>query len=82
LGIQALGIITAGGFTFITSFVVFAALKATVGLRVKPEEELNGLDISEHGVFGYGEQLIATDPENGGNGRKFPTERTAEGMTT
>src|ERR687886_919084 len=34
LGIQALGIIAAGGFTFITSFVVFAVLKATIGLRV------------------------------------------------
>ncbi len=82
LGIQALGIIAAGGFTFITSFVVFALLKATVGLRVKPEEELNGLDISEHGVFGYGEQLVATDHPGNGNGRKFPTERTAQGTTS
>jgi Amt family ammonium transporter len=82
LGIQALGIIAAGGFTFITSFVVFALLKATVGLRVKPEEELNGLDISEHGVFGYGEQLIATDHPGNGNGRNFPTERTAQGTTS
>ncbi|MCA1740762.1 MAG: ammonium transporter, partial [Actinobacteria bacterium] len=57
IGIQALGIIAAGGFTFIASYVVFAVLKATIGLRVKPEHELNGLDISEHGVFGYAEQL-------------------------
>ncbi len=66
LSVQALGIVACGGFVFITSFVVFAILKATIGLRVKPEEELNGLDLSEHGVYGYGEQLIATDP--GGNG--------------
>ena len=80
LGIQALGIVTAGGFTFITSYVVFGILKATIGLRVKPEEELNGLDISEHGVFGYAEQLVATDHQNGSaGGRTTPEGRTIEG---
>src|SRR5215217_1606818 len=80
LGIQALGIVTAGGFAFITSYLVFALLKATMGLRVKPEEELNGLDISEHGVFGYAEQLVATDHQNGSaGGRTTPEERTIEG---
>jgi Amt family ammonium transporter len=78
LGVQALGILTAGGFTFVTSYAVFAILKATIGLRVKPEEELNGLDISEHGVFGYAEQLIATDYQNG-NGSRVPDP--AEGRT-
>src|SRR5919202_1337397 len=81
LGIQALGILAAGGFTFITSYVVFAVLKATIGLRVKPEHELNGLDISEHGVFGYAEQLVATDPQNG-NGRILdPVNHAAEERT-
>lgn len=79
LSIQALGIIAAGGFTFIASYVVFAVLKATIGLRVKPEHELNGLDISEHGVFGYAEQLVATDYQNG-NGTPVP-EKTAGGTT-
>jgi ammonium transporter, Amt family len=69
LGVQALGIVASGGFVFLTSYAVFALLKATIGLRVKPEEELNGLDISEHGVYGYSEQLVATDYQNGnGNG--------------
>jgi Amt family ammonium transporter len=81
LGIQALGIITAGGFTFITSYVVFAFLKATMGLRVKAEHELNGLDISEHGVFGYAEQLVATDPQNGNGGILKPTNSTTKGAT-
>lgn len=69
LGVQALGIVASGGFVFLVSYAVFAALKATIGLRVKPEEELNGLDISEHGVFGYAEQLVATDYQNGSAGR-------------
>jgi Amt family ammonium transporter len=85
LGIQALGILAAGGFTFITSYAVFAVLKATIGLRVKPEQELNGLDISEHGVFGYAEQLVATDPQdarNGGRTLPDPLEKTAGEKTS
>jgi Amt family ammonium transporter len=82
LGIQALGILAAGGFTFITSYAVFAVLKATIGLRVKPEQELNGLDISEHGVFGYGEQLVATDPNGSARTLPEPLEKTAGGTTS
>jgi Amt family ammonium transporter len=83
LGIQALGILAAGGFTFITSYAVFAVLKATIGLRVKPEHELNGLDISEHGAFGYAEQLVATDYQNGSSGSlRIPEGRTAEGTVS
>ena len=83
LGVQALGIVACGGFVFLVSYGVFAALKATIGLRVKPEQELNGLDISEHGYYGYHEQLIATDPGNG-NGSSIPAgleQRPTGGLT-
>ncbi len=83
LGVQALGIVACGGFVFLVSYGVFAALKATIGLRVKPEHELDGLDISEHGVYGYSEQLVATDYQNGsGGGGSIPDPadgRTARG---
>ncbi|MDQ3863838.1 MAG: ammonium transporter, partial [Actinomycetota bacterium] len=78
LGIQALGIIAAGGFVFVASLAVFAALKATIGLRVKPEQELDGLDIHEHGVFGYPD-LVATDHPNGNAKIPDPLEGAAEG---
>src|SRR5918993_804651 len=81
LGIQALGIVAAGGFVFLASLAVFATLKATIGIRVKPEQELDGLDIHEHGVFGYPD-LVATDYQNGnGNGRSREpvTGATTEG---
>ncbi|HKH77487.1 MAG TPA: ammonium transporter [Rubrobacteraceae bacterium] len=82
LGVQALGIVASGGFVFLTSYAVFALLKATIGLRVKPEEELNGLDISEHGVYGYSEQLVATDYQNGnGNGATAVVPDTLERRT-
>ena len=74
---QALGVLAAGGFVFIASLLVFSILKATIGIRVKADQELNGLDVSEHGVYGYSEGLVATDdyPSNGngnGNGRARP----------
>lgn len=66
LGVQALGIVACGGFVFLSSLLVFAILKATIGIRVSPEQELDGLDIHEHGVYGYPD-LVATDPQ-GANG--------------
>ncbi|MGI9048608.1 MAG: ammonium transporter [Rubrobacteraceae bacterium] len=83
LGVQALGVFCAGGFVFLSSLAVFALLKATIGIRVKPDEELNGLDISEHGVYGYPD-LVATDYQNGsgnsnGYGSTEPVGAPAEG---
>ncbi|MEZ5205827.1 MAG: hypothetical protein R2690_02310 [Acidimicrobiales bacterium] len=40
-------------FTAVAMVIVFAALKATLGLRVSEEEEIEGLDVHEHGVPGY-----------------------------
>ena len=43
---------------FITSYATFWLIKKTYGLRVTEEEEFQGLDISEHGMYGYPEQFI------------------------
>jgi Amt family ammonium transporter len=43
---------------FAMSALAFALIKATIGLRVSEEEEVAGLDISEHGMYGYPEQFI------------------------
>ena len=53
LGVQLLGILAIGGFTFVTSGIVWLALKKTVGIRVSREEEIQGLDIGEHGNIAY-----------------------------
>jgi Amt family ammonium transporter len=50
---QILGILTVGGFTVLLSFIFWGALKATLGMRVSEEEELMGLDVSEHGMEAY-----------------------------
>jgi Amt family ammonium transporter len=58
LGVQALGVGAAFVSVFVISFLIFFAIKATYGLRVKPEEENYGLDITEHGMWGYPEQFM------------------------
>jgi ammonium transporter, Amt family len=58
LGAQALGVAAAFVAVFVVSYVVFFVIKATYGLRVKPEEERYGLDIVEHGMWGYPEQFM------------------------
>jgi Amt family ammonium transporter len=58
LGAQALGVAAAFVSVFAISFLIFFAIKATYGLRVKPEEERYGLDIVEHGMWGYPEQFM------------------------
>ena len=58
LGAQALGIGAAFAFAFAASLCVFGLIKATIGLRVSPEQEEAGLDIVEHGMYGYPELFI------------------------
>jgi Amt family ammonium transporter len=53
LASQVKGIALVGGAAFIFSIVVFGALKAIMGVRVTEEEEIAGLDISEHGQEAY-----------------------------
>lgn len=50
---QLIGVGAVFGWTIVTSFALFGAIKYTVGLRVSPEEETRGLDIEEHGMEAY-----------------------------
>jgi Amt family ammonium transporter len=53
LGIQALGAASIIAWTAATSAVLFLAVKFTIGLRVDEHEELEGLDVGEHGAAAY-----------------------------
>jgi Amt family ammonium transporter len=53
VGVQALGVASAFAWSFTTCIILFKALKATIGLRVSKEEEMEGLDIKEHGNVAY-----------------------------
>ena len=50
LGVQVLGFVTIAAYTAVVMTIVFKAIKATVGLRASAEEEIMGLDITEHGL--------------------------------
>jgi ammonium transporter, Amt family len=58
IGVQALGVAAAFASVFVISFAIFFAIKALLGLRVTPEEERYGLDMAEHGMWGYPEQFM------------------------
>ncbi|KGR90009.1 ammonium transporter [Ureibacillus massiliensis 4400831 = CIP 108448 = CCUG 49529] len=57
LGVQALGVVASGAYAFVVSFIILKVLDMTIGLRVSEEEEIMGLDISEHGSYGYPEHM-------------------------
>jgi ammonium transporter, Amt family len=58
LGYQALGIVVTFATVLALCLATWWAIKQTVGLRVSEAEEAAGLDISEHGMYGYPEQFI------------------------
>ena len=50
LGKQALGILSIGVYTAVLMSVIFFVIKKTIGLRASKEEEVKGLDLTEHGL--------------------------------
>ncbi len=58
LGVQAAAVALTFATVFALSYATLTLIKATTGLRVSEEEEAAGLDISEHGMYGYPEQFI------------------------
>jgi Amt family ammonium transporter len=54
MGTQLLFVVVHFVFIVVAAGLLFLAIKATIGLRVSPEEEMAGLDVEEHGSPGYG----------------------------
>ena len=66
LGVQAIGVVASGVFAFVVSFILLLGIKAVVGsLRVTEEEEIIGLDMSEHGSYGYPENMPSKEQKPG-----------------
>lgn len=55
LGYQAVGVLAVAAWIMIAGGIMFFVIKKTIGLRVTKEEELEGLDISEHASEAYPE---------------------------
>lgn len=65
IGVQILGIVACFLWVFPTAYLMFKLISATAGLRVSPEEELEGLDFTEHGGNAYPDFEVST---HGGGG--------------
>jgi Amt family ammonium transporter len=52
-GVQLIGVLSYGAVAFIAALIIFSILKATIGIRVSEEEEVKGLDVSEHSMEAY-----------------------------
>lgn len=85
ISVQLIGIAACFAWTFPTAFGLFKLLEKTLGLRVSPEEEMEGLDLCEHGGTAYPNFEVynydggGRAPESGGENRvplslKRPTE--------
>ena len=57
LGPQIVGVLAIAAFVAVTMGIIFLGIKSTIGLRVSEQEEIEGLDIHEHGYSGYGEEI-------------------------
>ncbi len=55
LGVQILGVTAVSFWGFAATYGIFSVLKKTVGIRVDKEDEILGLDMSEHGIASYNE---------------------------
>lgn len=53
IGVQLIGIVAAFIWSFCATFILFKIIDKTIGLRVSPQEEAEGLDITEHGGNAY-----------------------------
>jgi ammonium transporter, Amt family len=62
LGVQAMGVAVSGFYAFAVSFLILFVMKKVMnGLRVTEEEEIIGLDVSEHGSYGYPEAFVTKE---------------------
>ena len=50
---QLIGVVVTAAFSGIVTYVILKVINATIGLRVSPEEEHSGLDLTQHGESAY-----------------------------
>ena len=77
VGVQALGLVAVGLFTFACSYGALWTMKALAGIRVDEAVERAGLDVAEHGMWGYPEFYI---PVPGGYGTESHGAAVSPGL--
>ena len=61
IGVQALGVASVMAYVALAAFLLFFVLKKTIGLRVSEQEEIDGLDVHEHGSSAYANFRLHND---------------------
>lgn len=83
LGTQFVGVLAAFAFVFPTSFIVFKVIDMTIGMRASDEDQIRGLDISEHAAAGYPDfapaetATLTAAPAGGADGAPMPEQTVA-----
>jgi Amt family ammonium transporter len=72
LWIQFVGVAAYGVTSFALALLFFAVIRATMGLRVSEEEEMEGLDVGEHGMHAYPDFATHSPSHGGGYGSRSP----------
>ncbi|MEL6787945.1 MAG: ammonium transporter [Cyanobacteria bacterium J06607_15] len=78
LAIQLIGVLSVGAFTLLFSGIVWGLLKATIGIRVHEADEIQGLDISEHGMEAYSGFIKEADVFTGGSSNEVPEQEMSK----
>ncbi len=81
LGVQAVGVVTIFTAVLVMSLATFWVIKQVMGLRVPETEELAGLDISSHGMYGYPEDFISIEEYPAADGYEPHVAGTPVGPT-
>ena len=58
---QFIGVAAVAAYCIVGGLIIFQGLKHTIGLRASEEEEIAGMDISEHGISGYADFSLKSD---------------------
>ncbi|MDD6278208.1 MAG: ammonium transporter [Oscillospiraceae bacterium] len=86
LGKQSLGVVSVAAWTAITMTIVFFAIKKTIGLRASAQEEIIGLDVTEHGLVSsyadfapaMSESMLGYTKDDAKSVQKVPVEQAVE----
>ncbi|MEJ5251137.1 MAG: ammonium transporter [Chthonomonadetes bacterium] len=70
---QAIGVVSVFAWCIVTGIILFGLLKVTIGIRVSEQEEIEGLDVGEHGISAYPDFVLATPGQFSVTGGTKPT---------
>jgi Amt family ammonium transporter len=74
LGLQVLGPVAVGGYSFIVTYIIGKIIDKTMGFRITQEDEVTGIDITTHAETGYDLGTIHSSGVTSPNGPAVPAE--------